>query len=163
MQTAQTNGNDVIDVLGLQIKLLTSLAMAEDAFCLVSSTMGLGAVVPLHSHPDREILYILDGELEAFVGDRWRLLQAGDVLDVTDSIKHALRNLTAHPVRLLVSTTVRMGRFFNEIGRSPLAAAAEVPLAQDIERLLTTSVRYSYWNATPEENAAIGISLPFMG
>jgi quercetin dioxygenase-like cupin family protein len=162
MQTAQTNGNDVIDVLGLQIKLLTSLAMAEDAFCVVSSTMGPGAVVPLHSHPDREILYILDGELEAFVGDRWRLLQAGDVLDVTDGIKHALRNLTAHPVRLLVFTTVRMGRFFNEIGR-PLAAAAEMPLAQDIERLLTTSVRYGYWNATPEENAAVGISLPFMG
>ena len=43
-----------------------------------------------------------------------------------------------------------------------LAAAAEVPLAQDIERLLTTSVRYGYWNATPEENAAVGISLPFI-
>jgi mannose-6-phosphate isomerase-like protein (cupin superfamily) len=161
MQTAQTNAKDVIDVLGLQIKLLTSLAMAEDAFCLVSSTMGPGTVVPLHSHPDREILHVLDGELEAFVGDRWRLLQVGDVFDVTDGIKHALRNLTAQRVRLLVFTTVRMGRFFNEIGR-PLVAAAEVPLAQDVERLLTTSVRYGYWNGTPEENAAVGISLPFI-
>jgi mannose-6-phosphate isomerase-like protein (cupin superfamily) len=161
MQTAQTNANDVIDVLGLQIKLLTSLAMAEDAFCLVGSTMGPGAVVPLHSHPNREILHVLDGELEAFVGDRWRLLQVGDVFDVTDGIKHALRNLTAQRVRLLIFTTVRMGRFFNEIGR-PLVAAAEVPLAQDVERLLTTSVRYGYWNGTPEENAAVGISLPFM-
>jgi Cupin domain len=162
MQTAKTNASDVIDVLGLQIKLLSSLAMVEDAFCLVSSTMGPGAVVPLHSHPDREFFYVLDGELDAFVGDRWRLLQDGDVLDVTDGIQHALRNLTAQPVRLLIFTTVRMGRFFKEIGR-PLAAAAEVPLAQDIERLLTTSVRYGYWNATPEEHAAVGISLPFMG
>jgi hypothetical protein len=78
MHTAQTNGNDVIDVLGPQIKLLTSLPMTEDAFCVVSSTTGPAPWCP--SHPDREILYILDDELEAFVGDRWRLLQSGDML-----------------------------------------------------------------------------------
>jgi hypothetical protein len=34
------------------------------------------------------------------------------------------------------------------------------PSPDVVERFLRTSERYGYWNATPEENAAVGVELP---
>ena len=44
-------------------------------------------------------------------------------------------------------TTATMTRFFREIAAAP-------------DEFLAISDRYGYWNATPEENAAIGITVP---
>ena len=37
---------------------------------------------------------------------------------------------------------------------------AAPPSPEAIERFLQTSARYGYWNATPDENAAVGLTLP---
>ena len=48
---------------------------------------------------------------------------------------------------MLAVTTATMARFFREVAASP-------------EEFLAISERYGYWNATPQENAAIGLTVP---
>jgi predicted metal-dependent enzyme (double-stranded beta helix superfamily) len=54
---------------------------AEREFTLISGTVGPGVIVPLHSHPDRDLFSITEGAIEVFVADQWHTLGTGDVLD----------------------------------------------------------------------------------
>jgi hypothetical protein len=48
---------------------------------------------------------------------------------------------------MYIVSTATIGRFFREID------------GRRVEEFEAISERYGYWNATPEENAAIGLSL----
>ena len=153
------NTGEALDVFGPRVKFLSSLDFGEAEFTLIAGIVDPGVVVPLHSHPDRELFSIDEGAIEAFVADQWHTFNAGDVLDIRDGVRHAWRNMSEAPVKLLIVTTVRLGQFLQEIGR-PLAAANAPPSPGDVEKLTSTSIRYGYWNGSPEDNAAIGLSLP---
>jgi len=84
----------------------------------------------------------------------------GDYVHVPPNEPHAWRNVSAEPVVSLIFTTPKMGRFFREVGR-PVSAAGSPPTAEDLERFAAVSARYGYWNATPEGNAAVGITARF--
>jgi len=60
----------------------------------------------------------------------------------------------------LIVTTPRRGRFFRQAGR-PFTTGSPVPppTTADLERFLRIATEYGYWNATPEENAAVGIDV----
>jgi hypothetical protein len=60
----------------------------------------------------------------------------------------------------LIITTKRMGQFFQETGR-PVTGAPQPVTPEDLKRFAAVSAKYGYWNATPEENAAVGIPLSF--
>jgi hypothetical protein len=60
----------------------------------------------------------------------------------------------------LITTTSKLGRFFQEVGRSiNQAADLSAPLPAEIQNFLRTAERYGYWMGTPEENSSAGISL----
>jgi quercetin dioxygenase-like cupin family protein len=153
------DAGDILDVFGPRVNFLSSLNIGETEFALIAGAVDPGVIVPLHSHPDRELFRLSEGSIEAFIADQWHTVGAGDVLDISDGVRHAWRNVSEAPARLLIVTTVRMAHFLREIGR-PLAAASAPPSPSDIEKLISTSRRYGYWNGTPEDNAAIGLSLP---
>jgi quercetin dioxygenase-like cupin family protein len=153
------DAGDILDVFGPRVSFLSSLDVGEAEFALIAGTVDPGVIVPLHSHPDRELFSLSEGSIEAFVADQWHTIGVGDVLDIRDGVRHAWRNMSEAPARLLIVTTVRMGHFLREIGR-PRAAASAPPSPGDIEKLISTSRRYGYWNGSPEDNAAIGLSLP---
>ena len=74
--------------------------------------------------------------------------------------QHAWRNLSSEPVVNRIITTKRLGRFFQEAGR-PVRGAPQPVTPEDLARFAAVSARYGYWNATPEENAAVGIHMSF--
>ncbi|TIL37632.1 MAG: hypothetical protein E5Y61_01075 [Mesorhizobium sp.] len=60
---------------------------------------------------------------------------------------------------ILVSTST-IGRFFREIGK-PITGESrhsDPPSADAMQHFLKTAAAYGYWNATPEENASVGLS-----
>src|SRR5215831_11563762 len=83
----------------------------DEEYCVMRCTLPAGAVVPMHSHADRETFYVLSGTMNALRGDRWETLGPGDVLDVRDGIKHAWKNASQAPAMMICVTTMRMGRF----------------------------------------------------
>jgi quercetin dioxygenase-like cupin family protein len=149
---------EMLDVFGPQIQLLTTLSDEDEAYCLFRGVLPAGVFVPIHSHPDRETFYILEGEPQGLLQDQWRQFAAGDVVDIPGDMKHAWRNASVAPVSLLFVTTTRLGRFFLEIGRPAATVAPGPPTPADLQRFLQIARAYGYWLGSVEDNAAIGIS-----
>ena len=158
-----TDDSDVVDVFGPTIQFLTDESEEEVAPCLLRGTIPPGLSVPMHSHVDYETFYVLSGEVEVLTEhngeSRWLPAKTGDVIQIPSGAVHAFRNQSKRPVEQLIVTTARLARFFREIGR-PMSAAGAPPRPEELQNFITTSARYGYWLASPEENACVGINLP---
>jgi mannose-6-phosphate isomerase-like protein (cupin superfamily) len=102
-------------------RYLTSLSLSVDDYCLLIGEIPAGAVVPLHSHFDRETFYVLSGEMNFYDGASWRVLKQGESADVLSNTRHAWRNVSGSSASLLVVTTVKMGVFLQQ--KSPAAGS----------------------------------------
>jgi quercetin dioxygenase-like cupin family protein len=157
---------EILDVLGPTIQHLTPLDGDDIAPCVMRGTIPSGVVVPMHSHPDPETFLVLSGRLEGLQATRdehaWTAVGPGDVFHVPPNARHAWRNPDDVPAVTIIVSTVKIGRFFREVG-APLVAGGATewpPPEHALQRLLETCERYGYWNATPEENARVGLGLP---
>ena len=132
--------------------------------CLIRGTIPPGVAVPLHSHSDLEIFYVLEGSLEAFQSkngnQKWVSFGPGNIVTISPNAKHALRNNSPYPATLVIVTTSKLYRFFQEVSK-PFDPNQPVipPTHEEIQKLLETAARYGYWMGSPEENAAIGLSM----
>ncbi|HVJ55501.1 MAG TPA: cupin domain-containing protein [Aliidongia sp.] len=155
------------DVLGAKIEFMTvpGLGEPDDFPCVMHGVLAPGIVVPLHSHADPETFILRSGSLEglslAGAEARWLRLAPGDVFHVPSHAKHAFRNFSDEPALITVVSTNRIGRFFREIGRPmPADARPLFPPAPETSAAFLRSVeKYGYWNASPAENAAVGLVL----
>jgi quercetin dioxygenase-like cupin family protein len=164
LETLQRNGtrHEPFDFYGPTLEFLTLPEEAENDFCVLRGVIPPGIAVPLHSHPDTETFFVISGEVLALkqgaTGYDSIVARAGDYISVPAGARHAWRNVSSEPVVALMITTARLGRFFQEAGR-PLARGSQPLTPADLMQLATLAVVYGHWNATPEENAAAGISL----
>jgi quercetin dioxygenase-like cupin family protein len=157
---------ETLDVVGATVQFLSPPEQGELAPCVLRGTIPPRGIVPMHSHADPETFIAVAGEVEGLVHSgeafQWVPVAPGDVFHVPGGVKHAWRNESAEAAVSLIVSTAKIGRFFREIG-TPLAAGSTVagPPSEDaIKHFLETSERYGYWNATPEENAAVGLEPP---
>lgn len=128
-------------------------------------TIPPGVIVPLHSHADPETFIQISGEIEGLSqspeGFVWVSIRPGDIFHVPGGAKHAFRNLSAEAAVMILVSTPGIGRFFRDVGK-PIAGGnrySDPPSADAIQYFLRTAAAYGYWNATPEENASVGLSL----
>ena len=68
---------------GTLFEFLASPDETGSGICLIRGTIPPGAAVPLHSHPDVELFYVLEGSIEAFHRQHSRMdqLQRGKCRD----------------------------------------------------------------------------------
>jgi uncharacterized RmlC-like cupin family protein len=123
-----------------------------------------GAFVPLHSHLDTEDFLVISGDAQVLKqvsgGYEWITGKAGDYVHVSGGVPHAWRNVSSQPVVILIHTTLKMGRFFQEVGR-PVKSTPQPVTPEELAHFANVSAKYGYWNATPEENAGVGIHFSF--
>ncbi len=119
----------------------------DGAPCVLRGTIPAGGTVPVHSHADPETFLMIEGEVEGLTAGGWTALRPGEARHVPGHVKHAWRNRGDGPAVMFLVTTPVIGRFFREVAAAP-------------EDFFAISDRYGYWNATPEENAAVGITVP---
>jgi quercetin dioxygenase-like cupin family protein len=134
---------------------LTKISENDADYCVILCSLPAGAIVPMHSHADRETFYVLSGSVEGLRVDRWITLGPGDVLDVADGIKHAWRNSSQAAVSMLCVTTMRMARFLRDIS----VADGVSTRAEHNQRFLELAQANGYWLASPEENAEVGLAI----
>lgn len=156
----------ILDAMGPTIQFLTRPDEEGGAPCVMRGTIPPGVIVPLHSHPDPETFLMISGELEGLThpaeAHEWVRIGPGDVFHVPSGARHAVRNRSPEPALSIVVSTPKLGRFLREIG-TPVVAGAQPsgpPSGEAIRHFLATAERYGYWNATPQENAQIGLFLP---
>ena len=161
---------ETIEVLGPTIQFLTPVepdpAIGEHGPCVMRGRIPPGVSVPLHSHADPETFLVASGEVEAFVesadGFKPVRVRPGEIFHVPGGAKHAFRNEAAKPAEMIIVSTIRIARFFREVGMPKRAdkSKARPTLDDQVRHFLQVADKYGYWNATPEENARLGISLP---
>ncbi|MBO0880935.1 MAG: cupin domain-containing protein [Mycobacterium sp.] len=158
-QLAEGTGGPALDVFGPIIEFVTS--EDNEQICVMRGVIPPGVTVPLHTHDDFEDFFILVGGHQVLVegegGLVWRDAHAGDYICMPGGVPHAHRNISGESSVDLIITTPLMGRFFREVGRP---VGFPPPTAQEVARFAEIASSYGYRLATPEENAAVGITLP---
>ena len=152
----------VLELFGPTVEFLTSPEDAQNDFCVLRGTIPPNVFVPLHFHIDIEDFLVISGELEGLRQDSedhtWIGAKAGDYIHVPSNARHGWRNISASTVVLIITT--KIGQFFQETGRP--VTGTPLPLTpEDLVRFAEISAKYGYWNASPAENALVGIQLSF--
>jgi mannose-6-phosphate isomerase-like protein (cupin superfamily) len=66
-------------------------------------TLGPGDAFNFHHHPSQdEVIYIIEGSMESWVGEEKAMLSAGDVMMVPKGTVHACFNTSNRPLRLFI-------------------------------------------------------------
>ena len=120
-QAGYVAGKQLFNAAGVLLQFLASPGEVGDAICLIRGTMPPGVVVPLHSHSEPEVLYVLDGSLQAYRSTEgangWTNAGVGDVVIIPGSVKHALRNASSLPATLALITKSQLYQFFRELAK----------------------------------------------
>jgi quercetin dioxygenase-like cupin family protein len=156
-------GKPTFDIFGVQLDFLIAPEQASGQISLYRGTLPPGIVVPLHSHPEPEVFYVLEGALEVYqesgAQQGWSTLRPGNVLAIRGDVKHALRNTSSSPATTVLVTPDQLYKFFREIAKPLGTLPAAPPSPEQMQHLFVAAAKYSYWMGSPEENAAIGIHL----
>ncbi|ODM84099.1 hypothetical protein A6452_14995 [Bradyrhizobium elkanii] len=139
---------------------LTEISDDQGDYSVMQCNLPAGAIVPLHSHADRETFYVLSGKPSSLTGDQWKELGPGDVVDMRDGIKHAWKNASQQPASMLCVTTTKMAKFLRDV--STVSGEVLDPDEQ-ARRFVNLVLANGYWLASPEENAAVGLGVNWNG
>ena len=151
-------------VLGVLLQFLSTPQQINDEISVMRATVPSGVVIPLHSHADPEIFYVLNGSLEVFQAEGpsegWQTVTAEEVVSIPGNVRHALRNSSPGPITAITVSKQELYSFFRELVRpfDPNSPPAP-PTPEEMQHLFSVAEKYEYWLASPDENAAIGISL----
>ena len=140
-------------VLGVLLQFLSTPEQINDQISVMRGTIPSGVVIPLHSHADPEIFYVLNGSLEVFQAEG-----PSEVASVPGNVRHALRNTSPSPTTSIIVSKQELYSFFRELARpfDPNGPPAP-PTPEEMQQLFSVAEKYGYWLASPDENAAIGI------
>jgi len=156
------SAHPLLDVFGPTLQFLTTPEEADESLCVIKGIIPPRGIVPMHSHTDIECFLMMSGQQEVLIETEgsysWTMCSSGDFIQVPGRAKHAFRNLSTEPAVTLLTTTAKLGRFFEDVGR-PVATEAQLlpPTPEELQHFAATAIRYGYWLATPEENAAVGL------
>ena len=161
--TPSPASDQMFDLFGVQLQFLVAPVETGNQASLYKGILPSGVVIPLHRHPDSEVVYVLEGTLEVYQESSeykgWHSLLAGNALAVAPGVKHALRNTSSAPSAVIAVTGHGLYEFFREIAKPAQQGPSTLPSPEDMQRLFAVAAKYSYWMGSPEENAAVGIKL----
>jgi quercetin dioxygenase-like cupin family protein len=149
-------------LFGVAIDFLAEPAVVQSNLAVMRGKMLPGVVIPLHSHADPEVIYLLEGSLEVYRSDGensgWRMVEAGQTVILPGGVRHALRNESSFPALSLAITQENLYGFFAELALPiQIGRQQSPPKPEQIQALLTAASHYGFWLGDASENAAIGI------
>ena len=131
-------GGDEVTALGSTYHSKTDGAHVADAYSLMEEEFW-AETTPLHAHPDaEESFYVLEGRVELWSDGITSEASSGAFIVVPRGTPHALRRLSADPVRIL---TIVSPPGFERIFAA-VAAIGEEELIADPERLASLAAAY---------------------
>jgi quercetin dioxygenase-like cupin family protein len=108
-------------------------AATDGRLSLVLQELAQGDEFPKHRHHwEDEAIYVLDGEIAAYIGDRWRQVAAGAAAIVPRGTDHAIVARTARARLLTVYTPAGFEGYYRDLGETTGA----------LELVVTTAARY---------------------
>lgn len=127
-----------VTALGSAYHVKTDGGHGAGAYALMEEEFW-GESTPLHAHPGaEESFYVLEGSVELWVDGTTSEASTGAFIVVPRGVPHALRRLTAEPVRMLtMASPPGFERIFEAV-----AAIGEDDLLADPDRLVALAAEY---------------------
>jgi quercetin dioxygenase-like cupin family protein len=164
MQLKESADKQTFVVLGVLLQFLATPEQINDQISVMLGTVPPGVVIPLHSHADPEVFYVMEGSMEVYQASGalagWQTAIVGDAVSIAGNVKHALRNTSLSPTTCITVSKTELYEFFRELAKpfDPTQPPAP-PTPEEMQELFKAAVKYRYWMASPEENQEIGIVL----
>jgi quercetin dioxygenase-like cupin family protein len=162
-EPALSANEETFDIFGVLLQFLVTPEQTGNEISLYRGTMPPGIVIPLHSHDEPEVFYVLEGEVEIYQESEprqgWSKIGPGETIAIPGHRKHALRNTSSQPVTKILVTQNELYVFFRELAKPFKNQPPAPPAPEEMQKLFETAAKHHYWMGSPEENAAIGISL----
>jgi quercetin dioxygenase-like cupin family protein len=145
------NKSEKVELLGVELEWKLTDAETNNQYCVLEAVVPPGVMVPPHRHPDQEAFFVLEGApefaIESSSGLDWCFAVPGEMINVPSMKLHGFRNPTTADVRLLITCTPNLGRFFSDAGlpferESPYRH--KVPPPEQIQRVMEISARYGH-------------------
>src|SRR3954452_3283906 len=98
---------------GVETLMLVSALTGATQLCLFEQAVAPGAGAPTHTHEVEEVLSVLEGEAEAWLGESRHPMAAGQSLIVPPGVAHGFRNTGGGVLRFraLLASPVFEARF----------------------------------------------------
>ena len=97
-------GGDAVWFLGTVARMKLTGEQTGGRFALWEGVLPRGAAPPLHSHPQDETFYVLDGDVTVWVESDERSLRVGDVACARAGVPHTFR-VESDTARMLFLST----------------------------------------------------------
>jgi quercetin dioxygenase-like cupin family protein len=145
------NKPERFDLLGVELEWKLTDTQTGNHYCVLEATIPPGVMVPPHRHPDHEAFLVLDGAPEfASVGScglEWSFAVPGEMINVPSMSLHGLRNPTTTDVRVLITCSPNLGRFYEDASlpfhqESP--HRSRIPSFAQVQRVLDIGERYGH-------------------
>lgn len=102
--------------LGTLARIKLDGAQTGGRFALWDGELPHGAAPPLHSHPQDETFYVLDGEVTVWIDDEPRLCRAGAVAFAPGGVPHTFRVESDTARMLFLSTPAGIEEYVRALG-----------------------------------------------
>ncbi len=148
-------------VLGNLLQFLNEPGSGRDDLSFMTASLPAEVVIPLHSHADPELFFLLEGSLDVYQETTdWNRATVGQLITIPGNVKHALRNTTDGTVRAILVSKSSIHNFFRELAQ-PFGPdfVSHQPTPEELRPLFEAAARHGYWIGSSVENAAIGITL----
>jgi quercetin dioxygenase-like cupin family protein len=132
--------------LGVTMQIHLSGEQTGGEFSLIGATMPPGGDGGLHMHTrEDESVHLLEGCLEATIGEETFTMRPGQTYFAPRNIPHRLKNTGDVPARALLINTPGTFDKFVQMAGTPVSQDASTPLFPDpeqIQRLLTLAEEF---------------------
>jgi quercetin dioxygenase-like cupin family protein len=88
----------------------------NDCYAMFEVIDTAGGSAPLHSHPWEETFYILEGELEIQIGNRYETIGSGAVSHIPADTVHAFKVVSPVAIMLVIIAPAVAEAFYREAG-----------------------------------------------
>jgi quercetin dioxygenase-like cupin family protein len=126
---------------GLRAAFPLTSAQGTGAAATVWMELAPGGALPEHTDSAEEVLFVVDGEVEASIGDEREVLSSREVAVVPALVPHGLRNVSDRPARVFgfFASATNVAVFTGAHGPDGLRVfviGAPLPLAVPLEEAL---------------------------
>ena len=102
MPILETNEANMVEISpGVERWQLVSSEHGAQSLTVADLTLAPESKVPTHMHPTEEAMVILEGELEAILGDAVTTVRAGQTVLAPARVKHGFVNRSGSDARLM--------------------------------------------------------------
>jgi mannose-6-phosphate isomerase-like protein (cupin superfamily) len=85
---------------GVETRMLFSAENGAGSLCIFEQWVAPGHGAPTHAHPVEEVLTVVEGEADMWIGDAHGTVQAGQSLMIPARLHHGFRNSGASTLHI---------------------------------------------------------------